>query len=108
MRAAKQAKVDAVTAALTGAGAENGYMAPPPTTWSDRLFRRLFPRKARFEMHGSHYSYTYVQSHFDWKDRLRILVTGRLLTIVTVGTAETATLTGSGAVQYVPPPGKEV
>lgn len=60
----------------------NGCMAPPPDTWRDHLRRRFFP--ARWpecpDMPDGFEDMIRLDCnvHFDFADRLRILVSGRI------------------------------
>lgn len=79
----RQAVADQVAAELRGEAfqpRDQALCAAP--TWRDRALAWLFPRPVLADMPEMDglvpgYLETHVITHFDWKDRLRILVAGR-------------------------------
>lgn len=104
MRAAKQAKIDEVTRSLLGQQSMGYYAAPDPVSRWRRALRRLFPSQRTEPPTDRPYCRTYVDTHFDWKDRLRILVSGRVRTELVVEADTEIPVLHSTAVVYVMPP----
>lgn len=81
----------------------------PPTTFRKRIANRLFPQRwepAPEDLEGFAPSYlvTGVEAVFDWKDRLRLLVSGRLRVEIRTKTDVIVRKTESTSVVCVLPP----
>lgn len=78
-----------------------GSLGPtgPGLTWRERLCRRWFPStsrlpptiRARFEEQRRdvglpHMLYIHATTWFSWRDRLRVLLSGRVMSVVVVAT----------------------
>lgn len=77
MNAADAAKVAAVTAKLVGGPSDGYFEVTPQPAWKKAL-RRLFPRQ-HLDVPKEPSLLTVVHVHLDWKDRLRVLVSGHVL-----------------------------
>jgi hypothetical protein len=57
------------------------FVIPPPPTWRERLLNRLWPEPAIANPRMEHKDVFVcrTQCSFSWADRLRILLTGRLM-----------------------------
>lgn len=104
VNAANEARVAAVTAKLTG-GIDAGYFQPARRTWWRRVLWHLFPCQYIEAPDHGHYMRTRVETQFDWKDRLRILISGRVTTETVTETENMAGFCRSRSVQYVRAPG---
>jgi hypothetical protein len=62
---------------------ENAFLSPLPRSWWQRIVSRLFPSKPTPYLEDREgwapgYICTYVDVRFDWVDRLRVLVSGKV------------------------------
>lgn len=102
---AKQLKVDQVARAIEGRPlVEGGYMVRTPS-WKARLLRPFFPHQHIEAPEAGHYMRSNCCAYLDWRDRLRVLVTGRINVDTLTKTSEPVRAAMSESVVYVPCPG---
>lgn len=88
-----------------------GYCAPDTRSFMQRFWSRLYPQQRvpipeDLEGFAPRYMTTGVVAHFDWKDRLRVLVSGNLRVEIQTKTDVMVTKMVSQSVVSVLPPGK--